>query len=240
MEIIYITLLTILAGGMGTLTGFGTSTIMVPVLLFWLPLPQTLLLAGVIHWFGDIWKITLFRKGFHWKLIFAFGIPGVLTSWFGANIVFSVSEKLLSQILGGFMMAYVLFLFFKPKFKIPQNMFIALSGGSLSGFIAGIFGVGGVVRSAFLSAFDLPKAIYISTVGMIALLIDTSRIATYILNGITLERQFLWGFLLFIPASFIGAGIAKKIVDHIPQDRFRVVVIVFLFVVGVKFLLFTT
>jgi hypothetical protein len=45
MEILYITLITILAGGVGTLTGFGTSTIMVPILLFFLPLPQTLFLV---------------------------------------------------------------------------------------------------------------------------------------------------------------------------------------------------
>jgi len=238
MEIIYIALLTIVAGGVGTLTGFGTSTIMVPILLFFFPLPQTLLLVGVIHWFGDIWKIVFFKKGFNWKLILTFGIAGIAASYLGASIVFSVSEKLLPQILGGFLIAYVLFLFLKPKFKIPKNTLTALSGGGLSGFFAGIFGVGGAVRGVFLSAFDLPKAVYISTAGAIALFIDSTRITTYLLNNVTLERQFLWGFLLFIPASLIGAGVAKKIVDRIPQDKFRIVISVFLFLVGIKFLLF--
>ena len=238
MEIIYIALLTILASGIGTLTGFGTSTIMVPVLLFFLPLPQTLLLVGIIHWFGDIWKIVFFKKGFNWKLILTFGIPGIAASYLGASIIFSVSEKLLSQILGGFLVTYVLFLFFKPRFKIPKNTVSALSGGSLSGFFAGIFGVGGAVRGVFLSAFDLPKAVYISTAGAIALFIDSTRITTYLLNDVTLGRQFLWGFLLFIPASFIGAGATKKIVDRIPQNKFRMVIAIFLFLVGLKFLLF--
>lgn len=209
MDIIYITLLTILASGVGTMTGFGTSTIMVPILLFFLPLPQTLLLVGVIHWFGDIWKIILFRKGFRWKLIFTFGIAGIVATYAGANIVFSVSEHLLSQILGAFLIAYVLFLFVKPTFKMPQTNITAISGGALSGFFAGLFGVGGAIRSVFLSAFDLPKVIYIATAGTIAFIIDTTRITTYILNGTILERQFLWGFLLFIPASFLGASAAK-------------------------------
>ena len=114
----------------------------------------------------------------------------------------------------------------------------AISGGALSGFFAGIFGVGGAVRGVFLTAFDLPKAVYISTAGAIALFIDTTRIATYLLNNVTLEQQFLWGFLLFIPASFFGAGAAKKIVDRIPQKKFRMVIAIFLFLVGLKFLLF--
>lgn len=188
MELIYITLFTILASGIGTLTGFGTSTIMVPVLLFFLPLPQTLLLVGIIHWFGDIWKIVFSKKGFNWKLILTFGIAGIITSYLGASIVFSISEKLLSRILGGFLIAYVLFLFSKPTFKIPKHTITALSGGSLSGFFAGIFGVGGAVRGVFLSAFDLPKAVYISTAGAIALFIDSTRIVTYLINGVSLEQ----------------------------------------------------
>jgi uncharacterized membrane protein YfcA len=40
MDILLITLLTLLASAVGTVTGFGTSTIMVPVLLSCLPLPQ--------------------------------------------------------------------------------------------------------------------------------------------------------------------------------------------------------
>ena len=154
MEIFYIALLTMFASCIGTLTGFGTSTIMVPVLLFFLPLTQTLLLVGVIHWFGDIWKILLFREGLQWKLILTFGIAGITTTYLGANIVFSVSPKILSQILGGFLLFYVIFLFLKPTFKIPKNSLTAISGGALSGFFAGLFGVGGAIRGVFLSVFD--------------------------------------------------------------------------------------
>lgn len=240
MTIIYITLLTIVASCIGTLTGFGTSTIMVPVLLLFFPLPQTLLLVGIIHWFGDIWKMVLFKKGFYWKLVLSFGIAGTITTFFGARIVFKVSQSLLSQILGGFLVLYVVFLFLKPTFKVAKNTAIAISGGALSGFFAGLFGIGGAVRSVFLSAFNLPKAVYIATAGAIALVIDTTRIATYLSFGARLQANLLWGLFLFIPTSFIGAYIAKQIVNHIPQNKFRQVIVVFLFLVGVKLLLYSS
>jgi len=41
-----------------------------------------------------------------------------------------------------------------------------------------------------------------------------------------------------IPISFLGAQIAKKIVDKIPQDKFRIVVAVSLFVIGAKLIIF--
>ena len=72
MDIALIAALTLIASAVGTLTGFGTSTIMVPILASFLPVPQVLLLVGIIHWFGDIWKMLLFRIGVRWRLIFLF------------------------------------------------------------------------------------------------------------------------------------------------------------------------
>jgi len=238
MEIVYIALLTILASGIGTITGFGTSTILIPILLFYLPLPETLLVVGVIHFSGDIWKMILFRKGFDWKLILSFGITGIIASYLGAQIVFSTSAESLLRVLGAFMLAYVIFLVFKPDFKIPKKNTTAITGGGLSGFFAGIFGVGGAIRTLFLSAFDLPKAIFVATTGAIAFLIDFTRITTYLINGVRLDDLFLWGFLAFIPASFLGTALAKQVVDKIPQRWFRLVVAVFLFAMGIKFLIY--
>jgi hypothetical protein len=238
MEIILIALLTIVAAFIGTLTGFGSSTIMLPVIVLFFPLPQALLFVGIIHWFNDIWKIILFKKGVNWKILLGFGIPGVIASFIGARLIFTASQALLSQILGGFLIAYTIFLFVNPAFKLAQTNLTAISGGTLSGFFAGIFGLGGAIRATFLSAFGLPKAVYIFTSGAIALIIDSTRIVTYWSGGSKLTTLLAWGLIAFIPASLVGAGIAKRIVDKIPQNKFRSVVALFLLLVGIKLLLF--
>ena len=238
MEIFLIALLTIVATFIGTLSGFGSSTIMLPVVILFFPLPQALLFVGIIHWFNDIWKIILFKKGIQWKLLLGFGIPGIITSFLGASLAVTTSAQVLSRILGGFLITYVVFFAINPTFKLAQTNLTSVSGGSLSGFFAGIFGLGGAIRGLFLSAFNLPKAVYIFTSGAIALAIDSTRLTTYYIGGTRLESTLLWGLLIFIPASFVGAGIAKGIVDKIPQNKFRIVVASFLFLVGVKLLLF--
>jgi hypothetical protein len=58
----FIPVLVFIASFAGTLTGFGTSTILVPFLSLWFSLPATLLFVGIIHWFGDIWKMIFFKK----------------------------------------------------------------------------------------------------------------------------------------------------------------------------------
>ena len=230
----FILIVVIVASCLGTMTGFGTSTIMVPVLLIFYPLPQTLLFVGIIHWFGNIWKLILFRKGFRWKLILSFGIPGIAATFLGASLVFSISGAILSRILGTFLICYVIYLFLKSSFKIKPSLLTGVCGGALSGFLAGLFGIGGAVRGLFLMAFDLPKEVYITTAGAIALIIDTTRLTTYVSEGARLERLLLWGLIVFIPASFLGARIAKSVVNKIPQEHFRKVVAVFLLLIGIK------
>ncbi len=217
MYVALITILTIMASAVGTMTGFGTSTIMVPVLLLVYPAPQTLLFVGIIHWFGNLWKLLLFRHGFQCKLILCFGLPGIAASYLGASLMFKVSPGVLSRILGGFMIVYVLYLFLKGSFRVKQSTTASVCGGALSGFLAGIFGIGGAVRAMFLSAFNLPKAVYIATAGAIAIVVDSTRITTYFARGARLESMLLWTMPIFIIASFIGAQIAKRIVDKIPQ-----------------------
>ncbi|MBI2627037.1 MAG: sulfite exporter TauE/SafE family protein [Parcubacteria group bacterium] len=263
MEILYITLLTFIAATIGTITGFGTSTLMIPVLVIFFPPVEAIFLVAIIHWFGNVWKVALFRKGFDFRLIALFGLIGLATSYFGAYISLGANEQILLRILGAFLAGYALFLIFLGKFsaeggpaslgppsggaspsagragwKVPAGNMTALSGGALSGFFAGMFGIGGAIRSMFLLAFDLPKAVYIATAGAIGLLVDSTRIIAYFTGGATLPKELWYGLLLFIPISFAGAQIAKKIVDKIPQNKFRIVVAVFLFVIGAKLVLF--
>jgi uncharacterized membrane protein YfcA len=236
MEVILVFLVVLLGSSIGTLTGFGLSTVMIPVMVLFYPLAEALLFVGIIHWFGDVWKLLLFREGIRWKLILSFGIPGILATVVGASLVFRLSSTVLSRVLGAFLVLYVLFLVVHSSFRIRPRGVTSVLGGVLSGFFAGVFGMGGAVRGMFLSAFDLPKATYLATAGAIALAIDTFRLITYVREGTRLNPLLSWAMLLFIPASFVGAWIAKRFVNRIPQPYFRKVLVVFLFLVGLRLL----
>jgi len=237
MDIIYIALLTLIAATIGTITGFGTSTIMIPVLVIFLPPVEVIFLVAIIHWFGNIWKVALFRTGIDLRLIALFGIVGLITSYLGASISLGANKDILLRLLGAFLAGYSLFLIFRSRFRVSAGPGTALSGGALSGFFAGMFGIGGAIRAMFLSAFYLPKEIYIATAGAIGLMVDATRIITYFTGGATLTKELWWGLLIFIPISFAGANIAKRIVDKMPQDKFRRVIAVFLFTIGLKLIL---
>ncbi|MBI4090214.1 MAG: sulfite exporter TauE/SafE family protein [Candidatus Kerfeldbacteria bacterium] len=233
MDLLGLALLTLVASAIGTLTGFGTSTIMIPVVALYVPFPVTLVLVGTIHWFGNIWKILLFRGGFSRKLLLWFGLPGLITSFLGASLTIRTDTDLLQRLLGYLLVAYVFFLVLKPKFKVSQTPTTAITGGALSGLMAGIFGIGGAVRGAALSAFNLPAATFIFTAGAIGVLIDSTRLITYLADGVAVPTRLLAGLFLFVPISFLGAKIGERLVKRVPAEKFRTIVAMFLFVIGV-------
>ena len=238
MEIFLISLLTLIASFVGTISGFGLSTVMLPVIVLYFPLPIALLFVGIIHAFSDLWKIILFKHAFDKKIILMFGIPGIIASLIGAKIVLTTPQTILLQFFGLILIAYVLIITFNSRFRLPHTPFYSGLGGVTSGFLAGVFGMGGAARSVFLTAFNFPKDVYIFATGAIGLIIDSGRLFAYYFGGVKLEEQLVYGLIIFIPVSFIGAEIAKKFVDKVPQKLFRNVVALFLFLVGIKLLVF--
>lgn len=100
----------------------------------------------------------------------------------------------------------------------------ALLGGVFSGITAGLFGIGGPMRGAFLSAFNLKKEVYIFTSGAVALLIDSARILRYYQGGVSFENFSMSLIIFSVIASFVGADIAKRFVTKVPQKKFRYLV----------------
>lgn len=235
-EILWVSLLTITASALGTVSGFGISTLMVPIMLFFLPYPQTLLFVGTVHWFADISKVLVFKRGLNWKILLGFGVPGVITAYIGAKLTFQISAIILTRTVGILLVAYVLFLILKPKFKVRPDVSTTLIGGGLSGLVGGLTGVaGGAIRSVVLTAFNLQKDIYVFTTGLVGATIDGSRIIGYFTGGTRLNHVLLIGLPFFVLMSFLGVRIGKIFVDKIPQEKFRYVVAFFLLIIGIKF-----
>lgn len=136
-----------------------------------------------------------------------------------------------------FLLFYSFFLYFKPSFKLKFNIYNSALAGSISGFIAGLIGMGGAIRGAFLSAFNFEKTVYLANAALILVLIDSSRLVTYLNQGLSFNNLLglsTMEILYAIFASFVGVQIGKVAVNKIPQRFFRVIIAVFLFAIAIK------
>ena len=123
-----------------------------------------------------------------------------------------------------------------PRFSIPANQANILLGGSLSGFFAGLVGLGGAMRGAFLVALHLPKDVYMATSSLIAFAVDLTRIPVYSFAQATGDSHHYLLLPFLVLVAYWGTFFGKKLLDRIPQEAFRRVIAVALLLMGIKLL----
>ena len=219
----------------GTMAGFGSSTIFLPVALLFFDFRTALILVAIFHMSGNIGRIAFFRHGFDKGMLLRFGVPSVIFTIIGALLVDYVPQHLLKLILGLFLIIYVALSISHPGLAVQPTGRNTLLGGSISGFFAGLIGTGGALRGSFLTSYGLEKSVYISTAAAISLAVDMSRIPVYLASGYLPQEYYHFIPLLFLVA-IAGSLIGKRIVSKVPQEKFRIFVLVCIGIVSLKFI----
>lgn len=225
-------LLSLLAEIFGTIGGFGSSVFFVPIANFYFDFESVLGLTAIYHLSSNLSKIVLFKKGLDKKLLINIGIPSVLFVILGGLITKVFMNSFLELFLGIFLVSLALLFLIKKKLIIVPNKRNAIIGGSLSGFSAGLLGTGGAIRGLTMSAFNLEKNVFIATSAFIDFLIDFSRSFVYYYNGFIHEHDLKYvPFLIII--GIIGTLIGKKILNYIPQDKFKQLSLSLILIIGI-------
>jgi uncharacterized membrane protein YfcA len=229
-------ILALLAEIIGTIGGFGSSVFFVPLGNFYFDFYSVLGITAIFHLSSNLSKIFLFRKGLNRRLLLYIGLPSVLFVILGAWLSKILNTVLLEFVLGGFLMGLSLVFLIGKNIKVDPDKRNALIGGSLSGFSAGLLGTGGAIRGLTMAAFHLEKSVFIATSAAIDFMIDFSRTFVYYNNGYIHAHD-----LKYIPYLFaiglVGSFIGKKILAYIPQDKFRIISLIFILIIGVITLL---
>lgn len=220
----------------GTIGGFGSSVFFVPLASFFFDFKIALALTGILHVFSNIAKLIIFRRDIDIKLFFQIGIPGLLMVIAGAFLTTLIKIDFSELLLAVFLILFSISMLLNPEFKITPTLLNSVSGGSVSGFLAGFIGTGGVIRGLFLSAYGLPKNTFIATSAAIDMGIDFSRMALY-LNFGYMSRQLyiLIPFLILI--AFAGSYTGKIILNKIPESIFKKIVLLLICGVGFAILI---
>lgn len=208
----------------GTISGFGSSILFVPLASLYFDFKSVLGITAVFHVFSNLSKIALFRKGIHKEIVIKLGIVAVIFVILGSYFTTFFPTQKIELIMNGVLVilaSYLILNFNKPISPTSQNLYI---GGAVSGFVAGISGTGGAIRGITLSAFHLKKEIFIATSAFIDFHVDFSRACIYVWNGYFLkEYYFLIPFLVVI--SILGSYLGKTILKYTSELIFRYIVL---------------
>jgi len=225
-------LLALLAEIAGTVGGFGSSLFFVPIASYFLDFHSVLGITALFHVSSNLSKIAFFRKGVNVMLIIYLGIPAVLFVLAGAWLTQFMATQTLEIVLSIFLIVISLvFLYFNNIFIQPSKL-NAITGGTLSGFIAGLVGTGGAIRALVFSAFQLKTEVFIATSAVVDLAIDASRSFVYWHNGFV-HTHDLYLIPILLLVSIAGTFIGKKILQYVSESLFKKIVLFLILLTGV-------
>lgn len=223
--------LTLVAEVLGTIGGFGSSVFFVPMALYFFDFYTVLGITAVFHLASNMSKITMFRSGLNWRLIFLIGIPSVIFVLIGSWLTKKIDAKWLETSLNVFLILLSIVFLIRSNFVLKASVMNAISGGVVSGFLAGLVGTGGAIRGMTMIAFNLEKEIFIATSAAIDMGIDFSRTGVYFFNGYIHQHDlYLVPFLFGI--SMAGTYLGKIILKKIPQAKFKLIVLLLILGIG--------
>jgi uncharacterized protein len=217
---------------LGTIGGFGSSMLVMPLAGLFMPFEQALGLTALFHVFSNGAKMLLFRQGVSWRLLAWLGIPAVIAVIAGARLTVFMDERVMGLVLGTLLVVMGAGLLWKSEWRLRATNGNALAGGLISGFIAGIAGTGGAVRGITLAAFDLEKLVFVATSAWIDMGVDVGRSLVYASQGF-INAHVLTYLPAMAVASFAGSWIGKRLLSRIPQRAFRDIVLGLVVVMGV-------
>lgn len=215
----------LLAEIIGTVSGFGSSVLFIPLAALFFDFKIVLGITAVFHVFSNVFKIYLFQQGVDRYILFRLGIPAVVFVIVGAVLTAFIPVKYIEIGLSVMLMFLSFVMIISHRISIQKTKLNLVLGGALSGFLAGLLGTGGAIRGITLVAFELEKNAFVATSALIDLGVDASRAGVYIWNGYFTKEYFqLIPFLLVI--AVLGSWIGKKILTRTSNENFRIIVLV--------------
>lgn len=250
MEYFLICFIAFLASGLTLFSGFGLGTILVPAFALFFPIDMAIAMTAIVHFLNNLFKLLLLGRYADKQIVLRFGIPSVIAAFIGALLLitltnlspitdYSINSKIffitpLKLTIGALLIFFALFDIVPTLTKIQFDKKYLPLGGILSGFVGGVSGNQGALRTAFLSRAGLTKEAFIASGIMIACITDVSRLAVYSKEIIKHHTQF--NFCLIIAAvlsAFAGAYLGNKYIEKITLKTLQYLIAVMLMLFGV-------
>lgn len=230
-----------LASGLTFFSGFGLGTLLLPAFALFFTAPVALAATGVVHLLNNLFKGGLVYKSVHWPTVLKFGIPAIPAAILGAFLLTYLEDRIAAMVIGTVLIVFAA-LELQPWFqRIVFSSRLMPLGGVVTGFMGGISGQQGALRSMFLIKSGFSPQQFIATGILIAVLIDLARIPTYALglmsSATEISSRDAWLIAFGTVCAFFGAWVGSLLVKKTTIHAVRYIVAGLMFAVGVLLIL---
>lgn len=169
-----------LAGALAAVTGFGIGSLLTPLLALHVDTRLAVAAMSVPHVVATALRFWLLSGGIDRGVFLSFGLTSAAGGLAGALLYGWASMRWLTMLFGGLLLFAAISESIGLAGKMRFKGHIAWVAGALSGLLDGLVGNQGGLRSAALLGFGLSKQRFVATATAVGLVVDGARMPIYL------------------------------------------------------------
>lgn len=252
MEYVVVCVVALVASGLTLFSGFGLGTLLLPAFALFFPLPVAIAATAVVHLANNVFKVGLVGRHAVARVVLRFGVPAAAAAVVGALLLSLASQlpvlttyqlgstvhevALINLVVGLLLVAFALLELLPAVDRLEFDARWLPVGGALSGFLGGLSGMQGALRSAFLVRAGLDPQQFVGTGTVCAVLVDVSRLLVYGLAAVSLSAVAEGGATSLVVAAalsaFLGAYVGKRVLGKTTLPEVQRIVAIALIIFG--------
>ena len=235
MEYFVILAVGLVAGTISGIVGFGSSIMLMPVLVVVFGPLEAVPIMGVAALMANFSRILVWWREIDWRATAVYSATGVPAAALGARTLLVLPPRLMEALLGAF------FLLMIPARRalLARNYklrlwHLALVGAPI-GFLTGIVVSTGPINTPFFLAYGLTKGAFLATEAAGSLAVYMSKAMVFRSFG-ALPLAAVAKGLIIGTSLMAGSFLAKRFVLRLEADRFRLLMDGLLLLSGISML----
>ena len=231
-----VALVSFAAGAIAAISGFGIGSLLTPLFAVWVGTKVAVAVVAIPHFVATAYRFWILRAHVDRRVLMSFGLTSAAGGLLGALLHASASEPSLTLIFGIILVFVGLMGLIGVAEKLRFQGWHAWLAGAVSGFLGGLIGNQGGLRSGAMLGFDVSKEAFIATATATGLLVDTARLPIYLVTqGDDILR--VWPLALIATGgAVLGTVAGATLLRQIPEPLYRRVVSVVILALGVYML----
>lgn len=241
----------LVAAALTLFSGFGLGSLLLPAFALFFDLDVAIAATAVVHLLNNLFKTGMLGKHANPRVMLVFALPGAVAALAGAWVLFKLRDLEPAHVwhlgqhafqvtpmgltIGFLILFFAGFELHSASRKLAVSPRYLALGGAMSGFLGGVSGHQGALRTTFMVRLGLGKEAFLGTSILCAVIIDIARISYYATDYALHWQQLLDSWHLLVAATlsaFLGSYLGRRMIEKVTMESIRRLVGVMLLLLG--------
>ena len=223
MDFLFILAVGLVAGTLSGIVGFGSSIMLMPVLVIVFGPRQAVPIMAIAAIMVNFSRILAWWREVDWRACAAYSVTGIPAAALGARTLLILPPRIIEIALGIFFISMIPARRWMVSHKLRIQLWHLAVAGLLIGYITGIVATTGPISVPIFLAYGLVKGAFLATEAASSLAVYVSKAIVFRTFG-ALPGDIIIKGLITGSSLMAGTFIAKRFVLRLEPEQFRLLI----------------